>query len=247
MHFYLSRCWRRIIFTQKIPTPYDAECKCSNIFFLKNYYFIPPLIIFFSILLSKLPLAVFGSCKSISEKYFIFRKGKCFHVFGCISKNFPKNIFWCLEKKKEETKPRKTKNKTQKNMDKTQKNTARSREASFALIAISRSIDRDRRGASRSTAWLVLRKIVLSLSHSPFARLWALFARPQFRKSFEVKIGTEMNFRGQHCYFTVNWKWFSGKSIFCSCQTCGFYRKSFLEMIFNQFKHSLSEIVSILL
>ena len=24
----------------------------------------------------------------------IFRKGKCFYVFGCISKNFPKNIFW---------------------------------------------------------------------------------------------------------------------------------------------------------
>ena len=23
-------------------------------------------------------------------------KGKCFHVFGCISKNFPENIFWCL-------------------------------------------------------------------------------------------------------------------------------------------------------
>ena len=31
-------------------------------------------------------------------------KGKCFHVFGCISKNFPENIFWCLEKKKENTK-----------------------------------------------------------------------------------------------------------------------------------------------
>ena len=30
-------------------------------------------------------------------------KGKCFHVFGCISKNFPENIFWCLEKKKENT------------------------------------------------------------------------------------------------------------------------------------------------
>ena len=27
----------------------------------------------------------------------IFQKGKCFYVFGCISKNFPKNIFWCLE------------------------------------------------------------------------------------------------------------------------------------------------------
>ena len=30
-------------------------------------------------------------------------KGKCFHVYGCISKNFPENIFWCLEKKKENT------------------------------------------------------------------------------------------------------------------------------------------------
>ena len=26
----------------------------------------------------------------------IFRKGKCFHVFGCILKNVSKNIFWCL-------------------------------------------------------------------------------------------------------------------------------------------------------
>ena len=26
----------------------------------------------------------------------IFRKGKCFHVFGCISKNVSKNIFRCL-------------------------------------------------------------------------------------------------------------------------------------------------------
>ena len=32
-------------------------------------------------------------------------KGKYFSVFGCISKNFPKNIFWCLEKKKENTNP----------------------------------------------------------------------------------------------------------------------------------------------
>ena len=45
--------------------------------------------------------AVFGSCKSISEK------GKCFHVFSCISKKFLKNIFWCLEKKKEKTNPEK--------------------------------------------------------------------------------------------------------------------------------------------
>ena len=32
----------------------------------------------------------------------IFRKGKYFHVFGYISKKFLKNIFWHLEKKKEE-------------------------------------------------------------------------------------------------------------------------------------------------
>ena len=31
-------------------------------------------------------------------------KGKCFHVFGCILKNFPENIFWCLVFGKEEGK-----------------------------------------------------------------------------------------------------------------------------------------------
>ena len=59
--------------------------------------------------------------------------------------------------------------------------------------AISRSVDRERCFARDHAA----RSHVLSLSHSPFAH-------PQFRKSFEVKIGTEMNFRGQHRYFTVN-------------------------------------------
>ena len=39
----------------------------------------------------------------------ISRKGKYFHVFGCISKNFPENIFWCLEKNKENTNPEKHK------------------------------------------------------------------------------------------------------------------------------------------
>ena len=34
-------------------------------------------------------------------------KGKYFSVFGCISKTFPENIFWCLAKKKENTNPRK--------------------------------------------------------------------------------------------------------------------------------------------
>ena len=68
---------------------------------------------------------------------------------------------------------------------------------------------------------------VLSLSRSPFA--WALFARPQFRKSFEVKIGTKMNFRGQRYYFTINWKWFLENSIFQTNQTAYFTENDFLK------------------
>ena len=36
-------------------------------------------------------------------------------VFGCISKNFPENIFWCLEKKKENTNQKMQNNTNQKN------------------------------------------------------------------------------------------------------------------------------------
>ena len=36
-------------------------------------------------------------------------------VFGCISKNFPENIFWCLEKKKENTNKKMQNNTNQKN------------------------------------------------------------------------------------------------------------------------------------
>ena len=36
-------------------------------------------------------------------------------VFGCISKNFPENIFWCLEKKKENTNQKMQNNTNKKN------------------------------------------------------------------------------------------------------------------------------------
>ena len=52
---------------------------------------------------------MFGCCKTFSGK------GECFHVFGCISKYFPENIFWCLEKKKENTNPEKYKPQPRKN------------------------------------------------------------------------------------------------------------------------------------
>ena len=40
--------------------------------------------------------AAFGSRKSISGKYFIFRKGKCIQLFGCVEIRFTKNQFKCL-------------------------------------------------------------------------------------------------------------------------------------------------------
>ena len=117
------------------------------------------------------------------------------------------------------------------------RSTSRSREASIAIGANSTSRDCDRRRdltkrRSRSRERCFARDCaaqsrVLSLSRSPFA--WALFARPQFRKSFEVKIGTKMNFRGQRYYFTINWKWFLENSIFQTNQTAYFTENDFLK------------------
>ena len=180
-----------------------------------------------------------------------------FSCVWCISKYFSKNIFWCLEKKlekkKEEAKPRKTWTNPEEH-GVILRSTVRSRIAIDGAIsdcnwrrdlakrrsrsarpvlreiaidgAISRSVDRDRR------EWCfaqdrAAQSCVLSLSRSPFAR--ALFACPQFRKSFEVKIGTKMNFCGQRYYFTVNWKWFSENSIFQTNQIAYFTENDFLK------------------
>ena len=53
-----------------------------------------------------------------------------------------------------------------------------------------------------------------SLSFSLCASVSSSLCASQFRKPFEVKIGTEMNFRGQSFFFTVKWKWFPENSIF---------------------------------
>ena len=67
----------------------------------------------------------------------ISRKGKYFSVFGCISKNFPENIFWCLEKKKENTNPRKISSTIA-------ISPARSREGEIAIdTSRDRAVDRD--------------------------------------------------------------------------------------------------------
>ena len=69
-------------------------------------------------------------------------KGKYFCVFSCISKNFPEKIFWCLEKKEENTNPEKQAT-TQKNRD-LAVSTSRSRRHEIAInVAISRSTLRE--------------------------------------------------------------------------------------------------------
>ena len=107
--------------------------------------------------------AVFGCCKTFSGKYIFSGKGKCFHVFGCISKNFSENIFWCLEKKKENTN-----RKTQIRKHKPR------RDHDHGAIAISPSSrDRDRRSRDRDPGLDLLlslaraRSLSLSLSHFP--------------------------------------------------------------------------------
>ena len=85
------------------------------------------------------------------SKMLISGKGKCFHVFCCISKNFPENIFWCLEKKKENTNPEKHKPQPRKKSSMTtnpvRRPPRRSRSRLLREIAIdgaiSRSVDRD--------------------------------------------------------------------------------------------------------
>ena len=86
------------------------------------------------------------------SKMLIFGKRKCFHVFGCISKNFLEKIFWCLEKKKENTNLEKHKPQPRKNS-----NTVQILPLGSLAGAISRRRDRDQRrdltiARSRSTA-----------------------------------------------------------------------------------------------
>ena len=63
-------------------------------------------------------------------------------VFGCISKNFPENIFWCLEKKKENTNEGKN---TSHNAGKNRPTTAPSIAIDGAIAISPSSRDRDQR------------------------------------------------------------------------------------------------------
>ena len=100
-------------------------------------------------------------------------------VFGCISKNFPENIFWCLEKKKENTNPEKHKPQPRKksstttgdhdrrrDCDPRSRSTERSRSREEGEIAITIS-DRDRRCGRRTVFSVVVDDF--------FSGLWLVF------------------------------------------------------------------------
>ena len=188
----------------------------------------------------------------------IFRKGKCFHVFGCISKNFPKNIFWCLEKKKEKTNPNKPKQ-TQK-----KEKTARSHRSSIddrnrwavwstsALVgrshrsSIASLIDRrahlsNDRTARRSTNSAIdnrcsliwaLSSLSLSLSLS---QSLSLFPKIIWSENEGVK-----SFTGQRWKFRSTGSHFPENEIYRCCQTPEFGGKWFPKIIFPQNKHTLN-------
>ena len=144
-------------------------------------------------------------------------KGKYFHVFGCISKNFLENIFWCLEKKKENTTQKKLKHSSssssrisrRRDLAKARsRSTARSRRCEIAIDGsssrISRSSstdlplgslagarDRDqRRDLATARSWPLARSCdgEIAFVASPLARARALSLSLIFRKCFEGKI-----------------------------------------------------------
>ena len=169
----------------------------------------------------------------------IFRKGKYFYVFGCISKNFPKNIFWCLENATR----KKTKLEKQ-----TQHPDWRSRSTGFdgTLQSDDRAINRDLAKHRAGCDW---REGEFAISDRD-RRRWCLRTTPTgawtcerrwlglclplalslslpLRNSFEVKIGTEIHFRSQSLFFWVNRNQFSENRIFRTNQTSAFPEKHF--------------------
>ena len=81
------------------------------------------------------------------SKMLISGKRKCFHVFGCISKNFLENIFWCLEKKKENTNQKTQSHNPGKKIINDHNTRSRSRRDRDRRCAIAMAPDRDRRRA----------------------------------------------------------------------------------------------------
>ena len=124
-------------------------------------------------------------------------KGKYFHVFGCISKNFPENIFWCLEKKKENINPEKHKPQLRKKSSTTTTARSRSEIAIDGAISDRRdrdlgssslAVDRDLDPARSRDDEIAINGAISPSDASPLARARSLSLSLIFRKCFEGKI-----------------------------------------------------------
>ena len=127
-----------------------------------------------------------------------FRKGKCFHMFCCISKNFLKNIFWCLEMK-EKTNPEKhgqNPGKKSSTIDSWLGLTARcftsSNSTTVPSIVINDAISRRRDRNRRCDLAAVSMSRSFSLSFSLCASVNSSLCASQFLKWFKGKIKTEI-------------------------------------------------------
>ena len=85
-------------------------------------------------------------------------------VFGCISKNFPENIFWCLEKKKENTIPEKHKPQPRKKSSTTTNPVRRPRRQSQSEIAIDGAISRRQDRDLESSSFTYIRDLAINAS-----------------------------------------------------------------------------------
>ena len=99
-----------------------------------------------------------------------------------------------------------------------------------------RSAQCDRRGAidwcvrsarTRARGSPAIVELDWSLGASSPSPSLSLSLSLSLRNSFEVKIGTEIHFRGQSLFFSVNWNWFPENSIFQTNQTFAFTEKHF--------------------
>ena len=120
-------------------------------------------------------------------------------VFGCISKNFPENIFWCLKKKKENTNEGKN---TSHNAGKNRPTTA----PSIAIFASSRRRSRSRSGAILRRQDRDLREIAPSIAISiRCARSQSTASRDRrLEIAINVSAGSRTGDRGRGLEIAIN-------------------------------------------
>ena len=190
-----------------------------------------------------------------------------FSCVWCISKYFSKNIFWCLEKKKEEAKPRKTRTNPEEH-GVISRSTVRSRIASDGAILdcdwwrdlakrrsrlarpVLREIaisDRDRRRdlakrRSRSVRTMLCARLRRSISRS-FSLSFSLCASSLCVSPVSEIIWSENRNENEFPWSTLLFygqlKMIFGKFNFPNQPNSLFYGKWFPETIFTQNKHSL--------